>query len=286
MWECNLGSPVASRWVAGQYQWELTSKALLMGIVNVTPDSFSDGGRFGSLEQTVAGALTMEGEGADILDIGGESTRPGAKPVSLEEELSRVIPVVSKLAERSKAAISIDTCKPEVARQAVEAGASIVNDVTGLTDSRMLEFCAESDCGVVVMHMKGTPETMQSQANYDDVVREMQEFFQERHETLVCAGIAQERIVFDPGIGFGKTLEHNMALIERMGELIVEGRPVLIGLSRKSFIGTLLGTNVLSDREAPTIALTALSRSRGAMGHRVHSVQENLHALRMIEAII
>lgn len=257
-----------------------------MGIVNVTPDSFSDGGSDSSLEQTVCRGLSMVDEGADILDIGGESTRPGAKPVSLEEELSRVIPVISELAERSQVAISVDTCKPEVAARAVEAGACIVNDVSGLSNSRMLEFCAGSDCGVVVMHMKGTPETMQSQARYDDVVREMKEFFCERHETLICAGIDAERIVFDPGIGFGKTLEHNLALIERVGELVVEGRPVLMGLSRKSFIGALLASSDLLLREAPTIALTALSRSRGAMIHRVHSVRENEESLRMVEALL
>ncbi|MDA7882423.1 dihydropteroate synthase [Akkermansiaceae bacterium] len=257
----------------------------MMGIVNVTPDSFSDGGRYDSLEESVFGGLAMVDEGADILDVGGESTRPGAKPVSLEEELSRVIPVISGLAERSSAAISIDTCKPEVAARAVEAGASIVNDVTGLSNPRMLEFCAESDCGVVVMHMKGTPETMQSQADYNDVVQEMQEFFYERYETLICAGINKERIVFDPGIGFGKSLKHNLALIDQLGDLIVEGRPVLIGLSRKSFIGALLEASDLALREAPTVALTALCRVRGAMIHRVHSVKGNFDALRMIEAI-
>ena len=227
----------------------------------------------------------MVDEGADILDVGGESTRPGAKPVSVEEELSRVVPVIGALARQSPVAISVDTSKPEVAARAVEAGASIVNDVTGLTHPKMLEFCAGNDCGVVVMHMKGTPETMQSQARYGDVVSEMQDFFHERYETLTGAGIAPARIVFDPGIGFGKTLEHNLTLLSRVEELRVKERPVLMGLSRKSFIGALLNSKELEYRDAPTAALTAACRIRGAMIHRVHAVKDNLDALRMIEAI-
>ena len=256
-----------------------------MAIVNVTPDSFSDGGRFSSQEQTITEGLSMVDEGADILDVGGESTRPGAKPVSVEEELSRVVPVIRDLARQSPVAISVDTSKPEVAARAVEAGASIVNDVTGLTHPKMLEFCAGNNCGVVVMHMKGTPETMQSQARYGDVVLEMRDFFNERYETLTGAGIAAARIVFDPGIGFGKTLEHNLTLLSRVEELRVKERPVLMGLSRKSFIGALLNSRELKDRDASTAALTAACRMRGAMIHRVHAVRENLDALRMIEAI-
>ena len=285
MRECNLGSCSESMWIAGQHQWELSSRSLLMAIVNVTPDSFSDGGRFSSQEQTITEGLSMVDEGADILDVGGESTRPGAKPVSVEEELSRVVPVIGALARQSPVAISVDTSKPEVAARAVEAGASIVNDVTGLTHPKMLEFCAGNDCGVVVMHMKGTPETMQSQARYGDVVSEMQDFFHERYETLTRAGIAPARIVFDPGIGFGKTLEHNLTLLSRVEELRVKERPVLMGLSRKSFIGALLNSKELKHRDAPTAALTAACRMRGAMIHRVHAVKDNLDALRMIEAI-
>ena len=256
-----------------------------MAIVNVTPDSFSDGGRFSSQEQTITEGLSMVDEGADILDVGGESTRPGAKPVSVEEELSRVVPVIRALARQSPVAISVDTSKPEVAARAVEAGASIVNDVTGLTHPKMLEFCAGNNCGVVVMHMKGTPETMQSQARYGDVVSEMRDFFHERYETLTGAGIAAARIVFDPGIGFGKTLEHNLTLLSRVEELLVKERPVLLGLSRKSFIGALLNSKELKDRDASTAALTAACRMQGAMIHRVHAVRDNLDALRMIEAI-
>jgi len=285
MRECNLGSSSESIWIAGQHQWMLSSRSLLMAIVNVTPDSFSDGGRFSSQEQTITEGLSMVDEGADILDVGGESTRPGAKPVSVEEELSRVVPVIRDLARQSSVAISVDTSKPEVAARAVEAGASIVNDVTGLTHPKMLEFCAGNDCGVVVMHMKGTPETMQSQARYGDVVSEMRDFFHERYETLTGAGIAAARIVFDPGIGFGKTLEHNLTLLSRVEELRVKERPVLMGLSRKSFIGALLNSKELKDRDASTAALTAACRMRGAMIHRVHAVRENLDALRMIEAI-
>ena len=285
MRECNLGSSSESIWIAGQHQWKLSSRSLLMAIVNVTPDSFSDGGRFSSQEQTITEGLSMVDEGADILDVGGESTRPGAKPVSVEEELSRVVPVIRDLARQSPVAISVDTSKPEVAARAVEAGASIVNDVTGLTHPKMLEFCAGNDCGVVVMHMKGTPETMQSQARYGDVVSEMRDFFHERYETLTGAGIAAARIVFDPGIGFGKTLQHNLTLLSRVEELRVKERPVLMGLSRKSFIGALLNSKELKDRDASTVALTAACRMRGAMIHRVHAVRENLDALRMIESI-
>lgn len=285
MRECNLGSSSESIWIAGQHQWKLSSRSLLMAIVNVTPDSFSDGGRFSSQEQTITEGLSMVDEGADILDVGGESTRPGAKPVSVEEELSRVVPVIRALARQSPVAISVDTSKPEVAARAVEAGASIVNDVTGLTHPKMLEFCAGNNCGVVVMHMKGTPETMQSQARYGDVVSEMRDFFHERYETLTGAGIAAARIVFDPGIGFGKTLEHNLTLLSRVEELLVKERPVLLGLSRKSFIGALLNSKELKDRDASTAALTAACRMQGAMIHRVHAVRDNLDALRMIEAI-
>jgi len=286
MMKCNLGSSSGSKWIAGQHEWEMSSHALLMAVVNVTPDSFSDGGRFSSLEQTLTEALTMVDEGADILDVGGESTRPGSKPVSVEEELSRVLPIISSLSRHSSVAISVDTSKPEVAVQAVKAGACIVNDVTGLTHPKMLEFCAGNDCGVVVMHMKGTPETMQSQASYADVVGEMQEFFYERYDTLTEAGIAPARIVFDPGIGFGKTLEHNLALLSHLEDIRVNERPILMGLSRKSFIAAILGSNELEHREAPTTALTAACRLRGAMIHRVHLVKGNSEALRMIEAII
>ena len=213
-----------------------------------------------------------------------EGSRPGQVP--LREELGRVVPVIQSLRVKTGVALSIDTCKPEVAAAALEAGAHIVNDISGLRDPRMIEVCAGSECGVVVMHMKGTPSTMQGLASYDDVVAEVREYFEERFETLTRAGIAPERLAFDPGIGFGKTLEHNLALIHGISDYIVQQRPILMGLSRKSFIGTLLGNQEISRREAPTQALTALTRMKGAMIHRVHQVHENLHVVRMLEAVL
>jgi len=286
MSECNHGSYQGTVWRAGQFCWELDSTALIMGILNITPDSFSDGGRFGSVDEIVKVALQLVGEGVDILDIGGESTRPGAASVSLEEELKRVVPVIESLRVATKIALSIDTCKPDVAAAALEAGAHIVNDISGLRDERMIEVCAGSNCGVVVMHMKGTPSTMQGLASYDDVVTEVREYFEERFETLTMAGIAPERLVFDPGIGFGKTLGHNLALINGIPEYTVSQRPILMGLSRKSFIGALLDEPEMSRREVSTQALTALTRMKGAMIHRVHQVHENLQVVRMLEAVL
>lgn len=283
--ECNHGSGDAVIWKAGGLEWVLESRALVMGILNVTPDSFSDGGRFDSTDEVLKAAHGLIEEGADILDIGGESTRPGAPPVSLDEERERVIPVIREIRRQSEVAISVDTCKAAVASAALESGAHIVNDVSGLRDPGMIDVCADSDCGVVVMHMKGTPETMQGLADYRDVVGEVREFFEERFATLTKAGIDAERIVFDPGIGFGKTLEHNLALINGVGDYLVHGRPILMGLSRKSFIGHLLGDGDLSRREAPTQTLTVLTRMKGAMIHRVHRVRENEQALRMVEAV-
>jgi dihydropteroate synthase len=286
MSECNHRSRSGVVWKAGDFCWELDSKALIMGILNITPDSFSDGGRFQSVGEIVEGARGLVEEGVDILDIGGESTRPGAASVSLDEELGRVVPVIESLRDAVKVALSIDTCKPDVAAAALIAGAHIVNDISGLRDERMVEVCAGSNCGVVVMHMKGTPSTMQGLASYDDVVAEVRDYFEERFNTLTQAGIAPDRLVFDPGIGFGKTLEHNLALLNGVPEYIVHRRPVLMGLSRKSFIGALLNDPDMSRREAATQALTALTRSKGAMIHRVHQVHENLQVVRMLEAVL
>ena len=231
-------------------------------------------------------ARQWEGEGVDILDVGGESTRPGAASVPLEEELGRVVPVIKSLRAASRVAISIDTCKPAVAAAALEAGAHIVNDISGLRDERMVELCSRSRCGVVVMHMKGVPSTMQGLASYHDVVSEVREYFNERFEALTRAGIDPERLAFDPGIGFGKTLEHNIALINGIPEYTVHRRPILMGLSRKSFIGALLDDPDMVRRESPTQALTALTRMKGAMILRVHQVHENLQVVRMLEAVL
>ena len=289
MSEGNPGRDPAStleRWEAGPFRWDLDQRALVMAILNVTPDSFSDGGRHLSLVDTLRAAKAFVAEGADILDIGGESTRPGAQIVPIDEELNRVIPVIEELVKFENVAISIDTCKAAVAKAALQAGAHIVNDISGFRDPAMIEICAKSDCGIVVMHMQGTPQTMQSAPSYRNVITELRDFFQERFLTLTAAGIDPSRIVFDPGIGFGKDLNHNLALLNSVQDYQVEHRPILMGLSRKSFIGALLGDPAMSRREAPTQALTAHTRLKGAMIHRVHAVRENAQALRMIEATI
>lgn len=277
------GAPI---WRAGSRCWTLDRRSLVMAILNVTPDSFSDGGKHLDGKDTLMAARRFIEEGADILDIGGESTRPGAAPVAIDEELARVLPVIEELVTLNPEGISIDTCKPEVARAALGVGANIVNDISGLRDPEMIEVCAQSNCGIVVMHMKGTPRTMQSNPTYDDVVREVWDYFSERYETLVSAGIDPDRIVFDPGIGFGKTLDHNLALLRGVRYYTVFDRPILMGLSRKSFIGMLLGDASMDRREAPTQALTALTRKNGAMIHRVHQVKENVQSLRMVEAML
>lgn len=258
-----------------------------MGILNVTPDSFSDGGRHDHLESALDHARRMIAEGAAILDIGGESTRPGSLPVPADEEIRRVVPVIAKIREIWNGWISVDTAKAEVADSALLAGADVVNDVSGLrADPEMPAVCAAHQCGVVVMHMQGEPRTMQEAPHYEDVVREVVEFFDERMTTLRSAGIAEESLCFDPGIGFGKTLDHNLALLRALDKLSPAGRPILLGVSRKSFIGMLLGDKDLTLRNWPTVAVTARAREMGVMLHRVHEVRPNVEALRMIEAIL
>lgn len=257
-----------------------------MGILNVTPDSFSDGGQHDAPQSALAQALRMIEDGADIIDIGGESTRPGADPVGEEEEIARVIPVISELRSKWDGLISIDTMKSEVAREALEAGADIVNDVSGLQAPEMVAVCAEAQCGIVAMHMQGKPRTMQHAPEYEDVVAEVRGFFVERLQSLIDSGIDPERVSFDPGIGFGKSLEHNLELLRGLERLQVEDRPLLIGLSRKSFIGKLLESDRMEDRKWPTVALTAWTRESGARIHRVHEVRPNREALRMTEAIM
>ncbi len=266
--------------------FDLSRRGLVMGIVNVTPDSFSDGGQFADLDTAVAHGLRLAAEGADILDIGGESTRPGAAPVGEAEELRRVIPVICGLWEKTKALVSIDTMKPAVARGAVAAGADIINDVTGFRDERMIAAAAACDAGLVVMHMQGEPQTMQHKPRYDDVVREVREFFERQIARLAAAGIDERRIVLDPGFGFGKTLDHNLALMRSLPELRVRGRPLLVGVSRKSMIGKAIGSERMADRDWPTVALTSFAREHGAAIVRVHDVKPNAGALRMTEAIL
>jgi dihydropteroate synthase len=256
----------------------------LMGVVNVTPDSFSDGGRYLDAEAAIAHGVELVRDGAEVLDVGGESTRPGAEPVGAEEELRRVEPVVAGLA--GVATVSIDTSKAAVARAAIDAGAGIVNDVTALRgDAQMAGLCAERGVGVVLMHMPGDPRTMQDEPSYGDVVGEIKEFLAERVEAAVAAGIAEERIWLDPGIGFGKMLEHNLELLRRLGELRELGRPLVVGTSRKSFIGRIDGSEV-GDRLGGTIASTVLAAAEGADVLRVHDVAETSQAIGVAEAVL
>ena len=274
-------------WKARGRRLDLSRRGMVMGILNVTPDSFSDGGRFSDVESALMQARRMIADGADIIDVGGESTRPGADSVEEAEELRRTRPVVEALSREWDGLVSIDTTKAAVAEAALAAGAQIVNDVTALLgDVRMVEVVRDHDAGVVVMHMQGEPRTMQLNPQYDDVVEDVRNYFLERFEVLTAAGIQSERICFDPGIGFGKSLEHNLALLAKLERLEVEGRPLLIGVSRKSFIGMVLERDAVEDREWPTVALTAYTREQGARVHRVHSVKENREALRMVEAVM
>lgn len=260
----------------------LPGRTLICGILNVTPDSFSDGGKWGSVEAAAAHALELEAQGADLLDIGGESSRPGSAPVSLEEEKSRVIPVLQALAGRLKIPVSVDTCKPELAALAVQAGASYINDITGFTSPAMIEAAASAGAGVIAMHMQGEPRSMQAAPVYGDVVAEVKAFLAGRAAALAAAGIKE--IMLDPGIGFGKTLEHNLALIARLGELSALGYPVLLGVSRKKFIGTLAGGGP-GERLSGTIAACVLGAANGANIIRVHDVLECRRAMLVADAI-
>jgi len=256
----------------------------LMGVVNVTPDSFSDGGLFLDAEAAVAHGRELAGQGAGILDVGGESTRPGAEEVGAEEEMARVVPVVRGLADA--ATVSIDTSKLTVAEAALDAGASIVNDVTALRgDPEIAALCAERDAGLILMHMQGDPRTMQADPSYDDVVDDVKAFLAERLEAAVAAGVAEERVWLDPGIGFGKTLDHNLELLRRLGELRELGRPLVVGTSRKSFIGKIDGSDV-GDRLGGTIASSVLAAADGADILRVHDVAEAAQAVKVASAIL
>ncbi len=258
-----------------------------MGILNVTPDSFFDGGKFFAAEKAVEHGLRMAAEGAQIIDVGGESTRPGAKSVAAEEELRRVIPVIERLRAKIDIAISIDTSKARVARAAVQAGALIVNDVTGgRGDKGMMPLVAETNSALIIMHMQGTPQTMQIGPQYADVVLEVADFFRQQYARAIESGIDPMAIAFDPGIGFGKTLEHNLELLAQLDRLRVNDRPLVVGVSRKSFLAKLVDSPEINDRRAPAVALTSLLRARGADVLRVHDVKENANALQVTEAIL
>jgi dihydropteroate synthase len=257
-----------------------------MGVVNVTPDSFSDGGRFLDPAKAVAHGLRLEEEGAQILDIGGESTRPGASPVSAEDELHRVLPVIEGLVNAgTKARISIDTSKAEVAQAALKAGATMVNDVTALKGPGMTQVVAAARADLCLMHMLGDPRTMQLDPHYDDAVTDVKAFLGERLQYAVGEGIEEERILLDPGIGFGKTVEHNLELLARLDELVELGRPVVIGTSRKSFLGRLTGRPV-DERLPGTIASCVLAYERGATVFRVHDVAPVRDALLVTAATV
>ena len=273
---------------ARQFEFRFPRPALVMGVVNVTPDSFSDGGKFFDAEVAVAHALKLVADGAEILDIGGESTRPGATPVSEAEELRRVIPVIEKLSAQVKIPISIDTTKPNVARAALDAGASIVNDVGAAThteDFTMWKIVAENHAGYILMHAQGSPATMQDKPVYRDVVREVSGFFSERLGLMMNeVGLPMEQLILDPGIGFGKTLEHNLTLLAGLKTFTKWRRPLLIGVSRKSFIGELLDAEV-PNRLPASLAGAVLAVGDGAHIIRTHDVAETVQAVQMAEAI-
>lgn len=274
-------------WQLPRQTLDLTDKGAVMGILNVTPDSFSDGGQHIAIDTAVAHAHRMIDQGAAIIDIGGESTRPGAPAVPADVEMARTIPVIEQLRAQSDVLISIDTSKAAVARAATAAGADIINDVSGLTaDPDMLPLCSETNAGIVIMHMQGTPRTMQQNPTYNDVVSDIRSFFNRQLLACEAAHIASERIIFDPGIGFGKTLAHNLALLRNLDQLSASGRPLLVGASLKSFIGKILHSEHIDDRAWPTVALTAYTRQSSARIFRVHEVQDNVDALRMTEAML
>jgi len=257
----------------------------VMGILNVTPDSFSDGGRYLDPEQALRHGFEMVEHGADLLDLGGESTRPGSDPVSAEEEWRRVGPVMRDLAAKVDVPLSVDTMKPEVAAKAIEAGASIVNDVSGLREPAMVHVVARSRVGAVVMHMLGNPKTMQNHPEYADVVGEVRSFLTERIRVLEVAGVATDAVAVDPGVGFGKTQEHNLALLQHLDRIVALGHPVVVGVSRKSFIERL-GGGEPGERLPGSIAAATLAVARGAHVVRVHDVRETVRAMRVADAVL
>lgn len=277
-------------WKLRKRSVDLSRSSLIMGVLNVTPDSFSDGGHFVDEEAAFRHVERMAEEGAAILDVGGESSRPGSEPVTVAEELRRVIPIIQRIHARfPELLLSIDTYKAETARQALASGADIVNDISALrADPEMIEILKESDAGVVLMHMRGTPKTMQIDPRYGDVVTEVFEFLRRRRDDLVRSGIDRTRIAIDPGYGFGKRLQDNVELVRHLCRFAELGQPVVVGISRKSMIAYLLGDSTLrfEERLWPTVALTSLLREKGAHIFRVHDVRPNFEALRMTEAIL
>lgn len=274
---------MSGSWLCGRFEFAL-KRPLLMGIVNVTPDSFSDGGQHPDASSAIAHAQQLVAEGADIIDIGGESTRPGAAPVSIQEELARILPVIAALRD-SGAAISVDTCKPEVMQTALDAGADIINDVTGMRAAEAQRIiAAHPGCGVCLMHMQGEPRTMQQAPHYQDVVREVKTALVSQAQLLEHLGVTRARISLDPGLGFGKTLEHNYQLLRGLDQLVQSGYPVVVGASRKSMIGTVTGKPV-DQRLSGSIAAALAGVMRGAAVLRVHDVEATRDALKVWQAV-
>jgi dihydropteroate synthase len=262
-------------------------RTVVMGILNVTPDSFYDGGRYAQVEAAVQRAVQMAEEGADVIDVGGESTRPGSQPVPEEEELRRVLPVIEAVRERVDVPISIDTTKSHVAERALQAGACMVNDISGLGfDPRMAAVVAHYGALCCVVHIQGTPQTMQQNPQYEDVVRDISRYFEERLARAQQAGIPRENIWLDPGIGFGKTVEHNLEILRRLREFTAFGLPILIGTSRKSFIGRILGGLPPEERLEGTAATVVIAIMNGANAVRVHDVREMVRVARMTDAVL
>ena len=269
----------------GNYHLEIGKRTLVMGVVNVTPDSFSDGGQFFDAEKAIEHAKLLANQGADIIDIGGESTRPGSESVTLEEEKRRVIPVIEGIAGDVKIPISIDTYKSEVAKTALDMGASMINDISAMRfDSKIVNVALEHDAPIILMHMKGTPKNMQSNPSYTSVMGEIKEFLMDRIEFAVSKGMERDSLIIDPGIGFGKTTEHNYEIIRKLSELKELDLPILIGPSRKSFIGNTLGMDV-DDRLEGTLATITICVMNGVDMVRVHDVKEVLRVVRMTDAI-
>ena len=268
------------------------ARPIVMGVLNVTPDSFSDGGRFVDVDAAVAHGLSMVREGAAIIDVGGESTRPGANPVNADDEIRRVVPVVEQLRMQTDVVISVDTSKPQVIRAAASAGAELINDVRALTEEGALEAVATSQCAVCLMHMRGSPQNMQLLPRYDDVVNEVKDFLEERVRVCRAAGVAADRLVIDPGFGFGKTLEHNLELLRHLGKLDVSSReglaaatlPIMVGVSRKSMVGHLTGRPAV-ERVYGSIALALIAVVNGARIVRVHDVGATVDALKVATAV-
>lgn len=279
----NLSESLPKKFQCGRYTFPL-DRPYVMGIVNVTPDSFSDGGQFSNTDLAVEHALKLVEEGADILDIGGESTRPNAEPVPLQEELNRVIPVIQALQGRVNVPISIDTYKPEVMRAAIAAGADLVNDIKALQEIGALEAVKKSNVGICLMHMQGTPQTMQIDPHYEDVVAEVKTFLNQRLQILLAAGVEKNRILLDPGFGFGKTREHNIRLVKELDQLLDLGQPLLVGLSRKSVLGKLTGGDE-SQRLHASVAAAVVSAMKGAYVVRVHDVRATVEAMKVVAAV-